>query len=191
MVKRKNPKEGEAEYIHKGTHSHDPDVRNKLAAQTMHSLKEAAKTSKDKARNLVSDSVQTVDGAVASVLPSLKSMTRMVNRVRSKENIIVNPRNLSELKLDNVLTEKDVPFLLYDNESVDERLLIFATRSNLEILASADGIFADGTFSVTPHLFHQLYTVHGTFFYSYNLVSIKWHHTVRINHIEFVNNRSL
>lgn len=131
-----------------------------------------------------------MDSTVAAALPSLRSMTRMVNRVRSKENIIVNPRNLSELKLANILTEKDAPFLLYDNESADQRLVIFATKANLEILSNADRIFADGTFQVTPHLFNQLYTVHGTFFYSNNLVSIKRHRTVRINNVEFTNYRS-
>lgn len=129
----------------------------------MHSLKVAAKESKDKARNLVSDAVQTIDAAVAPVLPSMNAMARTVNRIRQKDNIIANPRDLSELKLDNILTEKGMPLLLYDNESADNRLIIFATKSNLQMLSSSDGIFSDGTFGVSPPLFEQLYTIHGMF----------------------------
>lgn len=129
----------------------------------MHALKVAAKECKEKARNLVSDAVQNVDDTVAPVLPKMSAMTRTINRIRQKDNIIANPRNLSELKLENVVTAKGMPFLLYDNESADDRLIIFATRSNLQMLCNSDGIFADGTFSITPPFFQQLYTVHGKF----------------------------
>lgn len=178
LIKRKNVKDEDAMYIKKGTHSHDPDARKKLAAQTMNALKIAAKESKDKARNLVSDAVKTVDNVVAPVLPTIQQMTRTINRIRQKDNIIPNPRDLSEIKLDNILTEKGKPFLLYDNKSADERLLIFATESNLQMLKNSDGIFADGTFKVAPPLFHQLYTVHGMFdfsyFYIYTFSCIQW-----------------
>lgn len=163
IIKRKNVKEEDAEYIKKGTHSHAPDVRNKLAAQTLHGLKVAAKESKEKARNLVTNTVEIVDAVVAPVLPTMTAMTRMVNRIRQKENIIPNPRNLNELKLDKILTEKGVNLLLYDNESDNDRLIIFATVNNLQMLSNADVIFSDGTFSITPPLFEQLYTNHGMF----------------------------
>ncbi len=40
-------------------------------------------------------------------------------------------------------------------------MLIFATADNLAELARCDHWFADGTFSASPPLFKQLYTVHG------------------------------
>lgn len=161
LIKRKNIKDEDAEYIKKGSHSHAPDARKKVAAVAMHSLKKAAKESKEKARNLVTEAVKCVDNVVAPTLPSVSQLARTVNRIRQKGNIIPNPRDLSEVKLDDILTEKGEKFLLYDNGSDDQRLLIFATKSNLEIMKNCDGIFADGTFKVAPHLFHQLYTVHG------------------------------
>lgn len=40
-------------------------------------------------------------------------------------------------------------------------MLIFSTRINLQLLARSDHWFADGTFKTVPHLFYQLYTLHG------------------------------
>ena len=45
----------------------------------------------------------------------------------------------------------------------EEDILIFSTKNNLELLSEADIIFMDGTFSVAPRLFKQLYTLHVLF----------------------------
>ncbi|KAB0795583.1 hypothetical protein PPYR_12422 [Photinus pyralis] len=57
---------------------------------------------------------------------------------------------------------EDHPFLRYDSEQtlLPGRMLIFSTTPNLNILARSDKWYADGTFSVVPNLFHQLYTIH-------------------------------
>ncbi len=53
-------------------------------------------------------------------------------------------------------------FLLADTGPQDpNRILVFATEENLEELTKQDLLIADGTFSSVPHLFTQLYTMHG------------------------------
>ena len=51
-------------------------------------------------------------------------------------------------------------FLICDSDDVDEeiegRVLVFATRRNLEILSSSPTWFLDGTFKVSPNIFVQV-----------------------------------
>ena len=41
-----------------------------------------------------------------------------------------------------------------------ERIIIFSTKKNLEILCNSDCIYLDGTFKSCPDLFYQLITLH-------------------------------
>jgi len=53
-------------------------------------------------------------------------------------------------------------FLQLDNgKDAEERLLIFATDESLKLLADSNAWFLDGTFSVVPKIFSQLYVIHG------------------------------
>lgn len=55
--------------------------------------------------------------------------------------------------------------MLYDSGQEDpQRFLIFSTKENLELLATCDHWCADGTFSSSPPLFSQMYTIHGAKF---------------------------
>lgn len=54
-------------------------------------------------------------------------------------------------------------FFIVNELGVDKRFLIFTTKTNLRTLRSCDIWFADGTFDTVPHLFKQLYTIHGLF----------------------------
>ena len=51
-------------------------------------------------------------------------------------------------------------FLLYDSNNGLNRILIFSTKSNLELMSKSQSWQIDGTFSAAPLLFSQLYTVH-------------------------------
>ena len=52
-------------------------------------------------------------------------------------------------------------FLLFDSDIGDDnRILIFGTDRTVSLLAQSPNWFMDGTFSVVPELFFQLYTVH-------------------------------
>jgi hypothetical protein len=61
-------------------------------------------------------------------------------------------------------TAKGKNFVLFDSEPADqERMFILGTRKNLKVLKSCKLCFIDGTFKTSPHLFHQLYTIHGMY----------------------------
>ena len=53
-------------------------------------------------------------------------------------------------------------FLYYDSGSHDpEKLLIFATPSYLGVLEESERWYCDGSFSTSPDVFYQVYTIHG------------------------------
>ncbi|KAL4096501.1 hypothetical protein QTP88_021445 [Uroleucon formosanum] len=57
-------------------------------------------------------------------------------------------------------------FLFYDNRSINNRIIIFASPDCLEILSQNDHVFMEGTFSSCPKGFYQLYI-------SFNLLKSK------------------
>ena len=57
-------------------------------------------------------------------------------------------------------TSNDEQFLLYDSGQETQRILIFGTHQNLEMLQLSRVWLADGTFKTAPLLFTQLYVIH-------------------------------
>lgn len=140
----------------------------------MSKLKDLAKNTKHPIRQVIYESIAGAKKATKAKLPSEKVMARMVNNYRRKPGVPKNPQSLSELIFPEEYcnTVSKQPFLLYDSLDMSgeendgclrDRTLIFTTRENLKFLSKCDELFMDGTFSVTPALFNQLYTIHGNF----------------------------
>ena len=91
--------------------------------------------------------------------PSLKS-----SLYRQREDLIPRlPTFLLDIDLQDEWTQTtaDDRYLLI-NDGTYDRILVFATDNNLQLLANNDNntIYADGTFYTCPSLFAQLYTLH-------------------------------
>lgn len=91
-------------------------------------------------------------------------MTRTLQRQRRSTNALPPaPRSLTDIVLngDFVKLANGQQSLLYDAGPQDpERLIILGTKKNLEVLAACPHWFADGTFTVAPALYYQIYTLH-------------------------------
>ncbi|KAF2899731.1 hypothetical protein ILUMI_06457, partial [Ignelater luminosus] len=83
--------------------------------------------------------------------------------VKTKTNPALRaPTSLSELVIDGPYskTSSGEDFLLFDSGADDpNRILLFSTERNLEVLSSSDHWLCDGTFKTTPPLFTQLLTI--------------------------------
>ena len=83
---------------------------------------------------------QDITPGVSSVLPSISSLKRNVRRYRvCLENSPSNPSSLENLIIPEkfLLTVDKKPFMLYDSGKEDsQRLLIFSTKINLELLSN-------------------------------------------------------
>ena len=85
-------------------------------------------------------------------LPERENFKKSIRRNRA-ENTPPNPRTLAELQEIPDLYQRTFggdDFLQYDSKDQIEggRVLVFATKRNLEILRECDMWFADGTFKV-------------------------------------------
>lgn len=95
-------------------------------------------------------------------LPKLSSLKRTIRRIRNEEDTSPpNPKSLSDLIIPQKyqLTNGGQPFLLYDSGPGEDRILLFSTLRNLRLMENCKHWYADGTFSTSPSLFTQIYTV--------------------------------
>ena len=90
--------------------------------------------------------------AVQATVPKTETMRRNIKRYRQLPSQIDN-----NLPSEHRNTTKGLPILRHDNNC-----LLFAADEDLHFLAGCTLWFADGTFSVSPAEFTQLYTIHGT-----------------------------
>lgn len=143
-------------------HTHAPDARILGKASAINDLKRRAKDTIDSGRNIVSKVCRTMDVATAAAMPTTTALLRTVRRARKENNCPKTPNTLKDLELPKEYTlYNEEPFLVYDSGPIDDRILIYCTKRNLEFHNRADTILMDGTFNIVPPLFSQLYTIQG------------------------------
>jgi hypothetical protein len=129
----------------------------------MASMKERAEETVEATHQIVASSTVGVLVSVAGQLPSVQNMKRTIQRTRQREQTpLANPTNLNDLILPQEYTQTlaGVPFLLHDSGAGNDRILLFSTQRNLDLMAQCTHWFADGTFKTSPPLFSQVYTIH-------------------------------
>jgi len=52
---------------------------------------------------------------------------------------------------------------LFSFDQGDDRILIFASDEQVDILQNTEEFLVDGTFKIVPQIFYQLYIIHGVF----------------------------
>ena len=93
-------------------------------------------------------------------LPSLATVKSGLYRAR-RENLPPMPKTHSELNLSGewAATVNGENFVLVD-DGEDDKIVVFGTQSSLCHLAEVSTFFMDGTFSVCPSIFHQVFIIH-------------------------------
>lgn len=155
-------------------HSHAPDATEVEVKNILAEMREEARCSTHRTREIVANSCGKAHGsAVQMALPKISAMSRTIRRVRNKQNVApVTPHTVAELVLSGAYrtTSKGENFVLYDSgatgDNNNRRIIIFATQENVEFLQQCPEWFMDGTFSICPPLFQQIYTIHGIYFIS-------------------------
>ena len=126
-------------------------------------MNNAAKTTARSTHDIVADGLSTLSNHAISSLPNLQNLERTVQRIRQRhQNPLALPVDRTSLVIppQYMKTNRNRAFLQFDSGSVDQRILIFSTKKHLRMLENATHIYLDGTFSVVPELYFQLYTIH-------------------------------
>ena len=113
---------------------------------------------------IIGDSLETETESNVIKLPKLDSLKRTVRRERQTMNAApVQPEILQDLVIppEYQITEKGDNFLLYDSGRGIQRVIIFGTKCNVEMLNGFQIGLAGGTFKTAPSQFPQVYTIHG------------------------------
>ena len=149
--------------MHNDEHNHVPDAAKLSARRIIQNVKDKAVNTQLSTNNIIAQSSIGVSQATAVQLPSTSSIARTIQRKRQTTSQAPSiPSNLAELIIPDLYskTKTGEDFLLFDSGPSVDRILIFSTRKNLQLLAQCRNWFSDGTFKVVPPLFDQLYTIH-------------------------------
>ncbi|XP_076044781.1 uncharacterized protein LOC143027383 [Oratosquilla oratoria] len=126
-------------------------------ATVRQSMKRKATVTNDRPNQILSFTIADLDDEVKARMPRPETSKRVLRRVRSA-NRPRDPQSLQELDISGTWASN----LLFDNgPEADERVIIFASPAHLEKLIASDEWCMDGTFSVAPRLFTQLYVIQG------------------------------
>ena len=85
--------------------------------------------------------------------------SQMLRARRQHQPALPKDRHSVDLSGAWSLTSANQSFLLHQ----DSDMLIFTTDENLKILAALDTMYMDVTFKSSPHLYQQIYSLHGSY----------------------------
>lgn len=163
-------------------HTHPPNREEAAADVVMEKIKRKAELHPEQPpAQLLRTELAGVPAGVLSQLPDQPALAQTVRRTR-RRHLPANPTSLSALRelpdrfKKTLLGEN---FLLYDSgadQAIDEseqdedsheetdkrnRVIVFGTRRNVELLCQSSTWFLDGTFKTAPNIFVQIFTVLG------------------------------
>jgi hypothetical protein len=147
----------------KQTHNHEGNPEKFEVTKMMNTIKQQARASKDPPRLLLSRASTSFSKGASTSCSSLSNISRTIRQVRSLEHVGTSiPKCLEDVIVTEKYqkTDKGEQFLLFDSKDKD-RILMFATRRNLDFPIKSQEWFMDGTFKIVPKLFYQLFTIHG------------------------------
>ncbi|CAI6369505.1 unnamed protein product [Macrosiphum euphorbiae] len=149
-------------------HKHVENRAKIEVKKTINKMKENAIPTIMPTRSLLAETSSKLPSEVAGQMPNPKCLKRTIQRVRNiSEAVLANPQTSNfEIPDQFRLTLDGDNFLLYDSGDSDiyeDRILLFSTERNLNLLKDSEHWFSDGKFSSCPNLFYQFYTIHSVF----------------------------
>uniref|UniRef100_A0A6P7FIM6 Uncharacterized protein LOC114330578 n=1 Tax=Diabrotica virgifera virgifera TaxID=50390 RepID=A0A6P7FIM6_DIAVI len=150
-------------------HSHDASVVDIEVAQIVTTIKRRAEDTMEGTIQVVNECLNNTSQASQARLPNNCALRKTNRRKRNEiQAAPPNPANLEGWRIPKHYRTYEVSdgmeenFLLADNGEGPDRILIFGRDSWLQRLQTSPIWFADGTFSIPPPLFSQVYTVKAT-----------------------------
>ncbi|CAF2114078.1 unnamed protein product [Rotaria magnacalcarata] len=97
-----------------------------------------------------------------AILPAQREIAGSLNKSRRLQTPVIPDSQTFDIPEVYSKTLKNEPFLCIDKFIRRKtRVLVFASREQLTLLFESSIIFMDGTFSASPSIFDQVYSLHG------------------------------
>ncbi|XP_030072563.1 FLYWCH-type zinc finger-containing protein 1 [Microcaecilia unicolor] len=145
-------------------HNHAPDVSKNEALRSVVEMRRRAEHGMEKPMQIIQQCTNGISLESAVHLPAYVALQRAIERRRRRVcHPYVDPRSVGEIDIPSGLcsTFRKSNFLLWDSGVGDDnRILMFGTMENLQILEENNHWFIDGTFKISPELFFQVFSIH-------------------------------
>ena len=135
-------------------HTHAPNADEVIAAQFKSKIIERATTSHDPPRRIIHEALLNVDKEDATALPGYTASQRTIGcRHKANDIPLSSPTSFQDIIIPQELklTNSGDRILIYDNENVNSRMIVFSSNSDFSCLSSSQLWHADGTFKVSKH----------------------------------------
>ena len=147
-------------------HNHPGDQAAIEVEKIVVELKEAAKETVRPIPTLYHEKIQRIavmpnKEEVSSKMPTFEQIkTSLYESRRQRLPALPTERAQVHFSGEWTKTASGESFLLAEDGSGDDKIVVFATDTNIKILCEADTIYVDGTFQTCPKLFYQIFTIH-------------------------------
>ena len=142
-------------------HSHLPDQDKLQVLKHKKYCKVQSEKSMDKPRRIIRDANIELNPEAFLSVNSDQTMKKFINRNRNRKFNAKNPSSLTDIVIPEQLkyTLKSESRFFYGDSNDENRILIFTTKQNINILNEAEGWLVDGTFDQSPLIFRRLFTI--------------------------------
>ncbi|CAF1250999.1 unnamed protein product [Adineta ricciae] len=98
-------------------------------------------------------------------LPVRDNIKRRIRLLRQNNQMVKEPNdpNFASVPIPLTKTIRNDQFLRCDTGPGEDRILIFASDEQVDILQDTEEYLVDGTFNVVPEIFYQLFIIHDLF----------------------------
>ena len=143
-------------------HTHPANRGEVESIKVRQAMKKRARETEETPQQIISNAVAHLNEHAAVTMPPVHHIRRDIRRQRKMAG---NPIPVPQDRFFDIPpiyqeTTAGQPFLLHDSGHEENRILVFATNDNIQLLAESPSWFMDGTFKTAPELFFQLYTIH-------------------------------
>ncbi|XP_031342271.1 uncharacterized protein LOC116170185 [Photinus pyralis] len=148
-------------------HSHDSSSVGVEVATVITTIKRRAESTVENTVQVINQCIGNLSQAGQAAIPNTAALRKVIRRKRNEiHNAPLDPAVLGDLVIPDAYkvyrSEGAVEenFLLHDSGRNDNnRILIFGRETWIQYLQSAQTWFVDGTFSIAPRLFAQVYVI--------------------------------
>ncbi|XP_075066204.1 FLYWCH-type zinc finger-containing protein 1 [Mixophyes fleayi] len=141
-------------------HNHPARAERTDVARARENIRERARNTMETPAQIIQHVTAEMPSTSTVYMPNSAALRQSVKRVRLAD-MPAQPTSIDEVNVPENLKEIDgEQFLGKDCTFDSERILLFATRDNLQKLQEASYWVMDGIFKTCPTLFHQIYTIH-------------------------------